>query len=134
MSIASTLLLLNNDPSKPLNEHFDDSLVDLKNWISNAIQYIATDDVIKEYSRPSRTNIDITIKHKGALKVKAGAVSISGTSIALNVNGKKVGSLTAGGSAIINIEANDVLTIQMSSSTFQPEYIRICGCPALLDF
>ena len=132
--IAETLLLLNDDPSKPLNKHFNDSLVDLKNWISNAIQYIATDDIIKEYSRPAINDINITIKHKGALKVKAGDALTSGSAIGLKINGELIDRLNSNNSAIINIEANDVLTIQMSSSTFRPEYIRICGFPTLLDF
>jgi hypothetical protein len=135
MSIASTLLLLNDDPRKPLNQHFDDSLVDLKNWISNAIQYIATDDVIKNFKRTGSFS-PITLKHKGAIKIKTGAMHTSGTINAISVylNEKKVATLGASDTTVINIEAGDVLRAEKTSSGLTPEYIQICGFPTILDF
>ena len=125
--IAETLLLLNDDPSKPLNEHFNDSLVDLKNWLSNAIQYIATDDVIA--SGEFRDEITTTLKHKGALKVKTGSKVGGYGGATIYINEVQKGKLSGNETLVINVEKGDVLRITNSC-----EYVHLCGSPVLLDF
>lgn len=129
--IAETLLLLNNDPSKPLNKHFNDSLVDLKNWISNAIRYIEADNVLKVMSFGS----SVTLNHSGTLKIKVGAALTSGlaNSVQIYINDVLISTIGEFDAEIINISAGDVLRVALKANGMRPEYIHLCGFPTLLD-
>jgi hypothetical protein len=129
--IAETLLLLNNDPSKPLNEHFNDSLVDLKNWISNAIQYIEADNVLKVMSFGG----SVTLNHSGTLKIKVGSALNSGlaNSVQIYINDVLISTIGANDTEIINVSVGDVLRVALKANGMRPEYIHLCGFPILLD-
>lgn len=129
--IAETLLLLNDDPSKPLNGHFNDSLVDLKNWISNAIQYIEADNVLKVMSFGS----SVTLKHSGTLKIKVGPALNSGlvNSVQIYINDVLISTIGANDTEIINVSVGDVLRLALKANGMRPEYIHLCGFPILLD-
>ena len=129
--IAETLLLLNNDPSKPLNEHFDDSLVDLKSWLSNAIRYIEADNVLKVMS----FGASVTLKHSGTLKIKVGPALNSGlaNSVQIYINDVLISTIGANDTEIINVRAGSVLRVALKANGMRPEYIHLCGFPTLLD-
>lgn len=129
--IAEILLLLNNDPSKPLNEHFNNSLVDLKNWISNAIQYIEADNVLKVMSFGS----SVTLKHSGTLKIKVGRALTSGiaNSVKIYINDVLISTIGANDTEIIHVSVGDVLRVALYPNGMRPEYIHLCGFPTLLD-
>lgn len=133
--IAETLLLLNNDPSKPLNEHFNDSLVDLKNWISNAIQYIEADNVLKILYTGYGNTRPVTLKHSGTLKIKVGPKLTSGlvNSVKIYINDVLISTIGANDTEIINVSVGDVLRVALTTNGIIPEYVHLCGFPTLLD-
>lgn len=130
--IAETLLLLNDDPSKPLNKHFNDSLVDLKNWLSNAIRYIEADNVLKVMSFGS----SVTLNHSGTLKIKVGPALNSGlvNSVRIYINDVLISTIGANDTEIINVRAGSVLRVALIANGMRPKYIHLCGFPTLLDF
>lgn len=141
MSIADTLLLLNDDPSKPLNRHFDKSLTDLREWISNSIRYIATDTTMDILSSTE----PVTINHDGVVRlILTGSRLSSGTAITKKVykNGSAVASVTIRevnkthtSSTDVAVKKGDVLTVDNSST--QPIInftAKLCGAPVLLDY
>lgn len=139
MSIADTLLLINDDPSKPLNQHFNDSLIALTNWISNAIQFVASDNMLEKLTNDIGAGEKITIstmKHKGVLRTRFMVNSTSGTA-KFYKNGALITTLGGmeGKTMDISVEKGDVFSVENTGSNFS---IRVTttfsGMPILVDF
>lgn len=140
MSIADTLLLINDDPTKALNQHFDDSLTNLKTWLSDAIQYISSDNAIYVINDVKVTNSGKTVfeqkmKHSGSLRIKIGTViPEKSTMFEIYINGINVAKNTTE----FSFNKNDIVKIVMKATSINTastiSSISICGMPMLVDF
>lgn len=82
MSVADTLLLINDDPRKPLNQHINDDMNSLKQWISDGIRYIPLDYILMD-NKSTQTDFEsaeekyvCSIKHDGVLNLALSFSSI----------------------------------------------------------
>lgn len=118
MSFAETFLLLNDEPNKPLNRHFDDALADFKQWVIDSTNYVANE----EYTLFSMGgNSSKTLTHGGTLQVAA-VCSVSGYTgkTTIYADGVQIGTVTTtsvGSTAITEVSFPAGAVITTSSGT-----------------
>ncbi len=119
MSFAETFLLLNDEPSKPLNRHFDEAVENLKKWIIDSTTYITSDNVL--FTMTGRETKGKAMTHSGVLTVTvAPSSSSTGGTTKLYADGKLLETfVTSGGKSVtrdVTVAKNCVLTTESSSS------------------
>lgn len=129
MSIAETLLLVNDNVQKPLNKQIDE----LKQFLIDSTLYVASDRLYyflgsKQFSAQSfdETAFSFTFETQGSIKLK-GSYSFSSTTtsgyIAIEINGierSRYQYVTSGIKyidEIISFDAHDTITIKVKGHT-----------------
>lgn len=94
MSFAETFLLLNDEPNKPLNRHFDDAIADFKQWVIDSTSYVAAEDY-ELFSMGGSDSTGKKLSHGGRLRVGASSAASSMVGkTTIYANGVSVGTLT----------------------------------------
>lgn len=135
ISIGEILLLLNNDPSQPLNEQVANGFADFQKWYENNMKFVANDTVLKviatdQYVRLSETQLfSKEMPHSGTLGISFEKDNDFTGEVLVYRNNSRI--LSVGGYASIykgyfSFEKGDDITITVKA-TNQPGYARSIG-------
>lgn len=129
MSIAETLLLVNDNVQKPLNKQIEE----LKQFLIDSTLYVASDNLYyflgtKEFSAQNfeETAFSFTFSAKGSIKLKGSYVfsyTMSGGYISIEINGiekfkyNHVNNDVYSIDEIISFNAGDTITIKVNGYT-----------------